>query len=110
MEKALQLRHELAQMLDKPSHADFVLERRMAKESKAVLDFLKNLATKLKVKGEQNLKELLELKREELDDSTIKTVDSHDWRYYENLLKKKKHQIDTQLIKEYFPLNVVCVR
>jgi thimet oligopeptidase len=107
LERAIKLRHELAQMLGYKTHAHFVLEKRMAKDPETVKKFLDRLAKKLKPKGKADLDTLLKLKREEMKDPSIKEVYSYDWRYYENLLKKTRHNVDTQKIKEYFPLDVV---
>jgi thimet oligopeptidase len=106
LERAIRLRHELAQMLGYKTHAHFVLEKRMAKDPETVKKFLSRLVKKLKPKGKADLEALLKLKREELKDPKIKEVYSYDWRYYENLYKKKYHQVEQQKIKEYFPLDV----
>ncbi len=107
LEKAIKLRHEMAQMLGYKTHAHFVLEKRMAKDPETVKKFLARLNKKLKPKGQADLKTLLELKRSDLKDPKVKEVYSYDWRYYENLLKKTKFNVDQQKIKEYFPLDVV---
>jgi len=107
LERAIRLRHELAQMLGYKTHAHFVLEKRMAKDPETVKKFLARLSAKLKPKGKADLAALLKLKQDELKDPKIKEVYSYDWRYYENLLKKIKHNVDQQKIKEYFPLDVV---
>lgn len=107
LERAVTLRHELAAMLGFKSHAQFVLEKRMAKSPEQVDKFLKQLIAKLIPVGRSNLAEMLELKREEMKDPTISTVDAWDWRYYDVRLKEKKFNIDTQKIKEYFPLATV---
>lgn len=104
LEEAIKLRAELATLLGYDNHSSFVLERRMASEPKKVQAFLKDLASKLKVKGEENLKELLEEKRKE--DPKATKIYSWDWRYYVNQIKKNKYNIDPQVIKEYFPLEV----
>ena len=107
LEKAVSLRHELATMLGFKSHAQFVLEKRMAKSPEQVDKFLKDLIAKLIPVGRSNLAEMLDLKREELKDPTISTINAWDWRYYDVQLKKKKFNIDTQKIKEFFPLATV---
>lgn len=105
LEKAIRLRAELASMLGKKNHADFVLEKRMAQEPETVLAFLDDLVSKLRKKGRSDLADLLELKKQ--DDPSATSIDSHEWRYYAEQFKKKKHNVDSQLIKEYFPLDVV---
>ncbi len=106
LEKAISIRHELAKMLGKPTHADFRLERNMAKDSKTVLNFLNTINRKLKPKGLENLNEMLELKTKETGKKATE-IKSYEWRYYENELKKTKYSVDTQQIKKYFPLNIV---
>lgn len=107
LEEALRLRHETAKMLGYPNHAYYVLEKRMAKDPKAVDKFLRGLTEKLLPKGTENLAELLEAKREDLGDPKIKEVHSYDFRYYDNYLKKTKYHVDSQAVKEYFPIEKV---
>ncbi len=107
LEEAIALRNDIAQLLGYPTHAAFVLERRMAKTPDQVLRFLDRLKAQLVPKGQAELAELLDLKRQELGDPQVKEFVASDWRYYDNQLKKKKFDVDTQLIKEYFPLDVV---
>lgn len=107
LEEAIKLRHEIAQMLGYPTHAHFVLDRRMAKTPEAVMHFLSRLEAKLKIKGKEELVELVKLKDAEQGTASDHSINSWDWRFYDTLLKKKKHQIDHQLIRQYFPLNVV---
>lgn len=107
LEEAIRLRHETAQMLGYSTHAAYVLERRMAKEPAAVVKFLDRLNGKLKLKGAADLEELVKLKDEDVGAASDHRINPWDWRYYDNLLKKKKHQIDHQLIKQYFPIEVV---
>ncbi len=105
--ETLKLRHEAAKMLGYSSHAAFVLDDRMAKTPKAVSAFLDRITQRLVKRGKQDLKELLAAKKADLGEKNAKTFLSHDWRYYDNQIKKQKHQIDMQVIKEYFPLDVV---
>jgi len=105
LEKAIHLRHELAQMLGFKTHADFVLDRRMAKTRKQVEPFLLKLKTKLQRKAKVDLGRLLKLKKK--DEPNATKIHSYDWRYYENELKKTEYQVDHQEIKKYFPIETV---
>lgn len=107
LEEAIALRHELATMLGYVSHANLVLERRMAKRPEAVQKFIDGLKTGLKARGARDRAELVALKQEELGKSTDGVLHSWDRRYYENQLQKKRYQVDHQKIKEYFPLEKV---
>lgn len=106
LQEAITIRKDLARMLGYPNHAAFVLERRMAMKPETVKLFLKDLSTKLKERGEKDLKELLEEKRKDLGDDQGKLF-SWEWRYYVNKLKKNKYDLDAEKVKEYFPLETV---
>ncbi|MSP18168.1 MAG: hypothetical protein EXR74_01215 [Bdellovibrionales bacterium] len=106
LEEAISLRSELAQLLGFATHSDFILERRMAKKPEQVKLFLNDLIQKLQSKAQIELNQMLEEKRKELG-PTESTIYAWDWRYYENILRKTKYDIDPQLIKEYFPMEVV---
>ncbi|MCR9082872.1 MAG: M3 family metallopeptidase, partial [Cyclobacteriaceae bacterium] len=54
----LQLRYERAKLLGYQSHAYFVLEERMAKTPKEVLEFLENLLEKAKPKAKEDVSEV----------------------------------------------------
>ena len=59
------LRSQRAALLGFPSHADFVLDMRMAKNSGAVAAFLGTLSQKLRKLKDEELKEFQELKKVE---------------------------------------------
>jgi len=106
LEEAITLRSELAQMLGYSTHAELVLERRMAKSPDQVKTFIEDLIQKLLAKAKQELGEMLNVKRKELGNSES-TINPWDWRYFENIIRKTKFNVDPQAIKEYFPLDVV---
>lgn len=107
LEETLRLRHETAKMLGYANHASYVLDDRMAKTPQAVATFLERVAARLKTKMASDLKGLQAAKDADLGDKSDGKFHSHDWRYYDNLMKKTGFQVDTQKIKEYFPLEVV---
>lgn len=106
MEKAIKLRQKIAKLLGYKTFADYVLEDRMAKKSDNVINFLNTLYKKIRRKGKKELKELLKLKHERASTSE-NTLYNWEWKFYSNLLKKKKYEIDYEKIKEYFPLETV---
>ncbi len=97
----LNLRHQRAKLLGYDSHADFVLEERMAKSPKAVLEFLESMLTKAKPKAELEVREVSEFanKPEGLDQ-----LERWDFAYYSELLKKEKYALDDELLRPYFQL------
>lgn len=102
MEDALALRRKIGRLLGFPTFADYVLEDRMAKNSEAVLAFLKRTQDKLKKKARKELRVRLKLKGD-----GSKELNAWETAYYNNLLKKTKYSIDHEKIKEYFPLETV---
>ena len=100
----LKLRHDRAVLLGYKSHADFVLEERMAKSPDQVQSFLASLLQKAKPKGLEEIKEL-EAFANEIDG--LKALEKWDFAYYSELLKKEKYALDDELLRPYFQLEKV---
>jgi thimet oligopeptidase len=105
-EEALKIRDELAHLLGFSTHADYILDIRMAKNSKNVFNFLYDLRDRLRAGGEQELKVLSDLKVKENDGGDPK-IYSYDYNYYLRLLKETQYEVDESLIKNYFPFDKV---
>lgn len=102
--KITTLRHQRAQLLAYASHADFVLEERMAKSVKGVDDFLSEMLTWAKPAAE---KELEALRKYAHKKDGITDLQPWDFAYYAEKQKMEKHQIDDEQLKPYFQLNKV---
>ncbi|QEU60306.1 Prd1 [Kluyveromyces lactis] len=105
--ETLQLRNDLAELLNYDSYADYNLDIKMAKKEEAVLTFLNDLKSKLKPLGEKELTKLKNLKEEECEELNTPYDGRYyiwDNRYYDNQYLKKNFQIDEEKIAEYFPL------
>ena len=100
----LQLRHDRARLLGYASHADFVLEERMAKSPKTVLDFLDNFLQKAKPKAEADVREVADY-AQKLEG--LETLERWDFGYYSELLKKEKYALDDELLRPFFRLEKV---
>jgi peptidyl-dipeptidase Dcp len=100
----LQLRTERAKLLGFNTHADYVLEERMAMSPKKVMDFLEELLTKAKPHGLKDMERLKALAKED----GISDLQSYDIAYYSEVLKKRELDIDDEMLRPYFKLeNVV---
>lgn len=102
--KITTLRHQRAQLLGYASHADFVLEERMAKSVKGVDDFLGEMLTWAKPAAE---KEVETLRKYAHKKDGITDLQPWDFAYYAEKQKMEKHQIDDEQLKPYFQLNKV---
>jgi len=105
-ERLVRLRTEAAQILGFPSHADYILDIRMAKKVETVMNFLNDLKQKLTPLAKKEMEELLELKR----DHSLKTgqpfdgkINSWDFQFYCKSMVKKKCNKYEVLIRDYFP-------
>ncbi|PZX61232.1 peptidyl-dipeptidase Dcp [Algoriphagus ratkowskyi] len=104
IKELLKLRHTRAVLLGYKSHADFVLEERMAKSPDQVISFLNSLLEKAKPKAIAEMKEL-EAFAKELDG--LEDLKKWDFAYYSELLKKEKYSLDDELLRPYFQLEKV---
>ncbi|MGV0921778.1 M3 family metallopeptidase [Empedobacter falsenii] len=100
----VKLRHERAKILGYKTHADYVLEERMAKKPTTVLDFLNDLLTKAKPFAEKEIKELTAFAKET---DGIETLQRWDHAYYAEKLKQKKFSLSDEELKPYFQLENV---
>lgn len=98
------LRHQRANLLGYKSHADFILEERMAKTPEQVSSFLNELLIKAKPAA---INQLEEIKKLALELDNIEDFQKWDTAYYSEKLKQKKFQIDDELLKPYFRLENV---
>ncbi|WP_228234883.1 M3 family metallopeptidase [Allomuricauda sp. M10] len=98
------LRFERANLLGYATHADFVLEERMAETPAKVLEFLNELLTKAKPAAEREYTELEDYAKE-LDG--IDRLEKWDSAFYSEKLKQKLFNLDDEKLKPYFKLENV---
>ncbi|KAG8454573.1 hypothetical protein GDO86_000984 [Hymenochirus boettgeri] len=110
LQELVQLREQNSKLLGFKTHADFVLELNMAKDSATVAGFLEDLSQKLKILGEQERAVILELKEKECQKRGLQfdnQITSWDLRYYMNLVEETFYSVDQNFLKEFFPMEVV---
>ncbi len=102
--KIANLRFKRANLLGYKTHADFILEERMAQTPEKVLSFLEDLLQKAKPHAEKELKTLSEFAKE-LDG--IEQLEKWDSAFYAEKLKNKLFNLDDEKLKPYFQLEKV---
>ena len=100
----VKLRHERANLLGYKSHADFVLEERMAESPEKVKSFLSDLLEKAKPAAQKEFAELSAFAKET---DGIDQLEKWDGAYYSEKLKQKLFNLDDEKLKPYFELDKV---
>jgi len=98
------LRHQRAVVLGYASHADFVLEERMANSPAIVKDFLAEMLQYALPAATKDMHELVTYAQKIGD---IKQLERWDILHYSEKLKKEKFEIDDALLRPYFKLENV---
>jgi thimet oligopeptidase len=104
--EAVKLRDQAAKLLGYATHADFVTEDRMAKNAKTVAAFLDRVRGELVPARDALAKQMLALKVADTKNKKA-VLESWDWRYYLNQIKKKQFAIDNEQVRQYFPADKV---
>jgi len=104
IEKIVNLRIEKAALLGYSSHAEFVLERNMAKTPEKVMSFLDEIWTKALPVATLEAKSLQQLIKKEGNNFKL---EPWDWWYYSEKLRKAKYDIDEEEMRPYFSLEKV---
>ena len=98
------LREELARLLGFETYAEYILEERMAEKPSKVNDFLENLLDQALVPAKAEVEELSVFMKESGADHELQRW---DWMYYSEKLKKRKFNLDDEIVKPYFKLENV---
>ena len=102
--KIAKLRFERANLLGYKTHADFVLEERMAQTPEKVKSFLNDLLAKAKPAAEREFEQLTAFAK---DLDGIDQLEKWDGAYYSEKLKQKLFDFDDEKLKPYFKLENV---
>lgn len=100
----VQLRNQKANLLGYENFAAFVLEENMAKNSDNVDKFLEELYIPALEVAKKELKEMQDIAQKE---GAKFKLESWDWWYYAEKLRKEKYDLDENEIRPYFVLENV---
>jgi oligopeptidase A len=96
MEEILRVRHELAQVLEFASYADYALATRMAKSTGEVFTFLEQLRLASRAAAEQELRELEQFAGAKLA--------AWDISYWSERLQRERYSVSQEQLRPYFSL------
>lgn len=103
--RLINLRREMAQLLGYDTFADYVMKHRMATKVENVYKLLNDLIEAYKPKAIEEREEVEALAKEE-EGATFK-MEPWDLAYYSQLLKKKKYDLDPEMLRPYLELGNV---
>lgn len=103
LDRIVALRDQIAGLLGYKSWADYQIEPRMAKTADRAIAFLTDLKQGLEPKFRAELATFAKLKAADTGEASPR-IESWDWRYYENQLKKQQYDVDAEALRVYFPM------
>ena len=102
--ETVRLRHEKAGLLGYNTHADYVLERRMAETPANVFDFLTTLRNAYRKAAEQDLADIKAFAK---DTDGLEDIKPWDIGYYGEKRKEKLFDFSSEDFRPYFPIEKV---
>ena len=103
--RIVNLRQEMAALLGYKCFADYALKERMAQNTCRVNKLIDDLYAAYMPVAKSEQEELCQLARE-LEGENF-TLMPWDWSYYSHKMQLRKHNIDSEMLRPYFPLQNV---
>lgn len=101
IKRLLALRIERARLMGAISHAHFALADSMAKTPEAAMDLLMQIYRPALVRAQEEQTALLEVAKSD----GIDAIEPWDWRYYSEIVRKRRFNLDEAALRDYFPLD-----
>ncbi|KAG4118310.1 hypothetical protein ERO13_D11G010266v2 [Gossypium hirsutum] len=103
LDKLINSRHELAQIMGCKSYAEFVMQLNMASSPEVVVSFLQEMSNMVKEKADEEFNTIRNLKR---DVCGQRCVDLEPWdeAYYTTMMKSSAYNLDSAVVASYFSL------
>nr|KJB39354.1 hypothetical protein B456_007G008100 [Gossypium raimondii] len=103
LDKLINSRHELAQIMGCKSYAEFVMQLNMASSPEVVVSFLQEMSNMVKEKADEEFNTIRNLKR---DLCGQRCVDLEPWdeAYYTTMMKSSAYNLDSAVVASYFSL------
>lgn len=102
--RIINLRQELAQLLDYPTYAEYILKNRMAERTENVNHLLEELIQNYLETAKKEVDAVCDFAREK---DGIDELQPWDFGHYSHLLKLRDYNVDAEMLRPYFPLDRV---
>ncbi len=99
------VRRETAALLGHDSWPDFDTEVKMVGSGAAVAEFIERISSLAAERAAVEKDVLLQRKR--VDDPSADEVETYDYRYYSELVRREQYDVDGQVVRTYFPFEQV---
>lgn len=104
--KILALRQEMAELLGKEGFADYVLERRMARNGATALAFVEDLHRRTQTAFERESDELRQYQAEKSGQPVVR-MQPWDVAYWAEQMRRERYDLDDDRLRPYFPIEGV---
>ena len=101
LKEMFDLRHELAGLVGYDDWASYDAAVKMIGSGPAIPEFIDKIADAAEKPMRRDLESLLERLRRDVPDA--EHLDATNSSYYEELVRKEQHDVDSQLVRTYFP-------
>lgn len=101
LNEIVKLKTQKAKILGYDNYVEFSLSKKMANSYEEILELLNNLKDRTKEKSKEEVKMLSDYAKEK---DNLEDFDLWDIAYYAENYKNEKYNINSEEIKEYFPL------
>ncbi|XWS37697.1 hypothetical protein CRYUN_Cryun19dG0067300 [Craigia yunnanensis] len=103
LDNLISSRHELVQIMECKSYAEFVMKLNMASSPEVVVSFLLEMSNMVKPRADEEFKTVRNLKR---DICGQRCVDLEPWdeAYYTAMMKSSAYNLDSSVVASYFSL------
>jgi len=99
------LRHEYANLIGYSDWASFDAAVKMIEKGPAIPEFIERIAQAAQGPMERDLAAMMERYRQDVPGAD--SIDGADSAYYDELVRKEQHDVDSQLVRTYFPFEKV---
>ena len=101
LKELFDLRHEYANLVGYSDWASYDAAVKMIEKGPAIPDFIDRIAQAAQGPMERDLALVMERLRRDVPGA--EAIDAADSVYYEELVRKEQHDVDSQLVRTYFP-------